>query len=449
LTAPRLTLATLLAVLLLAAPAAANRTFTLRAGPYTMGGYDTQFIKERVPAPQFNGSVVRMHASLVDARGRRVTIRDGMLHHVFFRNADVLRVKGHCTARQPEVFYSTGEENETLALPHGYGYGLRKHADWRLSAMLMSHRMAPKRVYIQYSVRVSRDPTLKPVRPLWVRANGCGPASSYGIRGDGGPGSVDDRVEHWRVPISGRIVAAGGHLHAGAVGLQVRQPACGNRLLYDNAPHFAAADALVYTARPMLHEAGPISTTWWSSASGIPVRAGETLDVHGLYDGAHARGAVMAITHLYIAPDETAPTGCPPLPADAQTSPAPPGSRPTAPYIPIPLWRLDRTGRPVRMAQPAARATALGDNALISLRTSGFSPSNVTVPAGGTLRWRFADRLTHNLTFASGPRAMGGQNGGLGTEIATRFDTPGRYQLFCYLHPMTMREQVTVLPAAR
>jgi len=34
---------------------------------------------------------------------RNAAIRDGMLHHVFFKNLDVMRVKGHCTSRQPEV----------------------------------------------------------------------------------------------------------------------------------------------------------------------------------------------------------------------------------------------------------------------------------------------------------------------------------------------------------
>jgi plastocyanin len=388
-----------------------------------------------------------MHAQLVDGRGRKVTIHQGMLHHVFFRNRSVLRVPGHCTARQPEVFYSTGEENETLRMPPGYGYRLRPHDRWQLSAMLMSHSLRAKRVWIRYTVRVSRDPRLRRVRPLWVRANGCGQASSYGVRGGGAPGSVDDRVYHWRVPITGRIVAAGGHLHAGSTGLQLRQPSCGDRLIYDNVPHYAPADALVYTVRPVLHEAGPVNTAWWSSPTGVPVHEGDTLDVHGLYDGEHARGAVMAITHVYIAPDDHAPSGCPPLPADARTTPAPPGTRASAPYQPIPLWRLDARGRPVRLDQPEAPAVPVANGTTVALRTSGFSLPNLVVRAGDTLRWEFADNAPHNLTFASGPSLIGGENGTKGQEVQTRFDTPGRYQLFCYLHPMTMREQVTVVPS--
>jgi hypothetical protein len=45
-----------------------------------MSGYNTQFIKDRVESPRVRGFVTRMHARLLDARGRQVTIHDGMLH---------------------------------------------------------------------------------------------------------------------------------------------------------------------------------------------------------------------------------------------------------------------------------------------------------------------------------------------------------------------------------
>jgi hypothetical protein len=99
----RLVLACLCALLVTAAPAAARqRAYTFRAGPYTMGGYATQLIEERVDVPRVHGFVTRMHARLVGARGR--TVHAGMLHHVFPHNLDVLRVVRHCTAHQPEVY---------------------------------------------------------------------------------------------------------------------------------------------------------------------------------------------------------------------------------------------------------------------------------------------------------------------------------------------------------
>lgn len=441
----RLVLAVAGALLLWAAPADAARTITYKAGPYTMAGYNTQFVDEETRAPQIDGYVTRMHAKLVNRRGKPVTIRRGMLHHVFFRNLSVNRMAGHCSARQPEVFYSTGEEDETMQLPPGYGYKLRKGNRWELSAMLMSHQLARKKVWIQYEVRVATEP-LERVRPLWLRASGCGSSSSYGVRGGGGEGSLDVRSHRWRMPRSGRIVAAGGHLHAGAVALQARQPDCGDRLLWDNTPRYGPPDALPYVVEPLLHEAGPVFTSFWSSTTGIPVRKGDRIDVHGVYEGEHARGAVMAITHVYLAPERKVPGGCGPLPADARQEPPPPGTRAKAGYMPIPLWKVGTRGEPVRLDEPESRAVEVPDGTTIALGGFAFQPENVIVRQGDTLKWRFADRDVHNLTFASGPRAIAGQSGAKGDRSSTTFEHPGRYQLFCYLHPMTMREQITVLP---
>jgi plastocyanin len=442
----RVVLLCALVALLGATPAAAaQRTHTFRAGPYTMADFGTRFIRETVRAPEVDGYVTWMRARLVNSQGVPVTIRAGMLHHVFFRNLSVNRIRGHCSARQPEVFYSTGEEDEDLDLPAGYGYRVRPAHRWQMSGMLMSHAVKPKHVWVEYRVRTDTAPRTA-VRPMWVRANGCGPASSYNVPGDGGPGSVHDRVEHWTVPVSGRIVAAGGHLHGGARNLTMTQPACGNRQIYENTPYFGPPDHPVYTAEPFLHEAGPVNTSWFSTPTGVPVRKGEVLDVHGVYDNQHARGAVMAITHVYLAPDERVPGGCGPLPADAAQSPQPPGTRRAAPYQRIPLWKLDAFGRPVELAEPESPAIEVPDGFLIALRRNRYAPENVLIRAGESINWRFDDRERHNLTFASGPRVVAGQTMSRGERAQTRFDVPGRYQLFCYLHPMTMREQITVLP---
>src|SRR4051794_5826234 len=115
------TLAALAGVLLVAAPATARvRTYTLRSGPYLMGGFNTSFVKGQVRTPRVDGYVVGMHARLVDRRGRRVTIRDVMLHHVVFRRLWHPRVRRPCTSGLGEAFYGTGEENQSLRFPAGY-----------------------------------------------------------------------------------------------------------------------------------------------------------------------------------------------------------------------------------------------------------------------------------------------------------------------------------------
>ena len=436
----------LAAVLALPATARAElRTETLRAGPYTLGEYKTEMMKLQVPRPKASGYVTYMHSQLVDRRGRVITIQDGMLHHVFFKNMDRYRVAGICNSRQKEVFYGTGEENQALDLPRGYGYRLARRDRWEMSGMLMSHRYHRKKVWVQYKVSVDTARRTG-VRPMWVRANGCGRSSIYNVTGDGPPGSVHDQVYRWRVPMTGRIVAAGGHLHGGAVNMQMREPSCRNRVLFDHKPSYAPQSHILYNVKPRLHEAGPIQTSWFSSRTGIPVSKGEVLNLHGLYENNHARAAVMAITHVYMDPRARVPNGCVPLPEDAHQSRPKPGTRPSAPYQPIPLYRLDRRHQPVHVPEPPGPAKMLRDGATIALRAFRFQPEKVTVNAGSTINWNFRDVARHSISLASGPRVVGPQAGTKGEKGSMRFTTPGRYQLFCYLHPMTMREQVTVLP---
>src|SRR4051812_2218112 len=109
-----------------AAPAAqaATRTYTFRAGPIAMSGFQTRLPKVQVPAPGVNGFVRAMRVRLVYASGRQVSIRSVMLHHIVFLNdgASTRAKRGSCAGRYGEPFYGTGEEHERLILPAGYGY---------------------------------------------------------------------------------------------------------------------------------------------------------------------------------------------------------------------------------------------------------------------------------------------------------------------------------------
>ena len=62
----------------------------------------------------------------MDAQGRTVTIRDVMLHHLVFHRRREPEVRNACTSRDGEAFYGTGEENQQLRLPAGYGYRISK-----------------------------------------------------------------------------------------------------------------------------------------------------------------------------------------------------------------------------------------------------------------------------------------------------------------------------------
>ena len=439
----------IIVVLLLgaAAPAAAKlKTYTLRHGPVAMGGFNVRFANPVVRSPRVDGYIVRMHARLVDAKGRRVTVSDVMLHHVVFRRRWRPRARRECSSPTGEAFYGSGEENQALRLPAGHGYRIRARHRWRMTAMLMSHSRRLSNVYVQYRVAVETRARLTPVHAFWVRANGCGPKISYPIYGGGPPGSTNVRAFSWRVPYSGRIVAAGGHLHGAAKDMWLSQPRCGDRRLLDNRPFYGMPDHLYYRAVPTLHEPGPVDTSYFMSRTGIPVIRGETLRLTATYDAERPHPRVMAITHVYLAPARRVPRGCDPLPADRLQLKKYGRVRAEPPQVTVPLTGLDEHGGTYSITAPPWPVRPLSSGAVVDLGDRGFVPPHISLRSGSVLTWRFTSRTPHNVSFASGPRLMGSPTLSKGRTYTNRFGVPGRYELFCYLHPVTMHQVVEVLP---
>ena len=422
---------------------AAVRTRVVRYGPVEVGAFRTRMPKASIRAPGVDGSLTHMDVRLVGRRGRPVSIGRVMLHHVVFLDDGPpgTPARGSCGGRHARPFYGTGEEHQRLVLPPGYGYPLHRRDRWRMQVMLMSHSVRPARVYVQWTMRIETGRRLTPVTPYWVRPNGC--AASYTVRGGGPPGSTDRRSGTWRVPADGRIVAAGGHLHAGARDLTVRDPRCRRELL-DARPLFGPPDDPVYAVRPVLHEPGPIATRYFLSPTGIPVRRGQRLRVTGSYDGEHARARVMSILHLYLAPPRRRRGArCAPLPGDRREVLPRRDGRTDPPYEPVPFNVMDDQGVVGPVEHLPGAPTPLGTRGTVDLVANRFAPEKVALPVGGVLRWRFRDPEAHNVLFAGGPAVVGSPTRRNGTTSA-RFRRPGTYRLFCPLHPITMHQEVLV-----
>ena len=439
-------LSTIVLMTALASPAlAGTRTYTLRHGPVRMENFNVAFPKANVKAPKVNGYIVGMNVRLVDRRGRPITIQDVMLHHVVFHRKARLSSRGPCSSTGGEPIYGTGEERQALRFPSGYGYRVRRGDRWRITAMLMSHSVAAKNAYIQYRVKVRTGKRLTPVHPFWIRANGCGKQVSYPVHGGGSPGSTSTRSSTWRVPYDGRIVAVGGHLHGGARNMWLSQPRCGGRRLLDNAPRFGMPNHLYYRARPILHEPGPVDTRYFLSRSGIPVRRGERLRITGAYEGSLPHPRVMAIMHVYVARDSTIPRRCKRLPADRRELEKPGRVRTSPPLVSVPLNAVRPDGRTYVVQTPATGGRRITkQRARVSLRQGRFQPGHVSVPLGASITWRFSDVVPHNVLIANGPSLIGTPTLSHGATHTSHFRVPGRYELFCYLHPMTMHEVVDV-----
>lgn len=286
--------------------AAAVRTLHLRYGPIALQPAELRSAVPRVPAPGRQGFVTRIHAYVVDDGGHHLSSDQVMLHHAVFRRLITPHFDRDCAARRDsEPFYATGEEDETLSLPSGYGMRLGPHERWLLRWMLMNHTDRQFRVFIRYDVRVDTSRTIVPVVPLWLRVVSCR-NEYFDVPGSGGPGSLFTQSRQIVAARSGRIVTATGHLHGGAVGLTLSEPRCGGRALISTTPVYASG-----VPRP---QDGPVRVTSFSSPLGIPVFRGERLDLAATYDNSSAHDGVMGTMHLYIARGLPTPFSCTPLP---------------------------------------------------------------------------------------------------------------------------------------
>jgi plastocyanin len=222
------------------------------------------------------------------------------------------------------------------------------------------------------------------------------------------------------------------------------QPRCHGRTLLDTDPRYGMPGDLMYHLHPLLHEPGPMDTRTFISRAGISARRGETLDVHAAYDDHRPHWAVMAIMHLYLARARDVARGCRALPRDRRELIKPALARNTPPVVRIPLTHLDAHGIPRTIHGALGPARQRPSGVVITVASNGFSIPHLGVPRGATVTWRFPEPIAHDVTFASGPRAVGALASERGGTVTTTLDAPGRYRFFCSLHPLTMHEVIDV-----
>jgi plastocyanin len=383
-----------------------------------------------------------MHARVVDRAGRQIPVRKIMLHHVLF-STPTRRDETYCPGAS-ERFYGTGEENQTLHLPPGYGYPITRGDRWKLNFMLMNHRPRYDESYLEYRMTIEDDPATVPVRPVWLGVTGCLRDPIFNVPGGDAPGSTFVRSHEWTAPADGRLIAAAGHAHGGTRSLELSQPRCGGRTLLRSMPRYGHPDNPVYHVLPVLHEPGPIDMSWWNSSVGIPIRQGEPLTVTARYDGRMPHTRAMGILHAYFAPSDGFADDCAPLPADATRVDEGRDGIDTPPKVVVPLTGLDRHGRAHTITKPPGRMRVLERGAVVPVRGFSFAFRNLSVPLGASLTWRFFGSRIHNVTLANGPEGFASQHLSGGRRYRRRFTRPGTYRLFCSLHPIAMSQRVVV-----
>jgi plastocyanin len=426
------------------------QTHVVRLGPFVVDGYGAIKRSDRGRPPPVAGSIVAMDARVVDARGRPIPQHVVMLHHFLMTNAgaDGRRHDATCPHRPVnERFYGTSEELRAMTFPRGYGYPSTPLDRWRTIWMVMNHRPGPREIYLEYRVTVDPRP-LTPVQPYWLSVLPCGPVSQYTV--PGASTAVQRRQQRYVLPAGGRIVAVGGHLHGGALGLRIGQPRCGDRELVTSRPTYAPPKDPVYAVTPLLHEPDPESMSWWQSATGWPVVGGEQLKVTAAYEGRNPHMRVMGIAHVYVAVDPAASTGCAAPPADAQVLGAGlPGGRASPPAVRLTLAHRGGDGLAREISRPPGRIDVAARAATVVVRRFAFSPANLSIAAGGVVRWKFLDPGQHDVTVVTGPRGFAAEYSDRGSRFAQRLAIPGEYRLYCSLHPTVMSQYIRVRPARR
>jgi plastocyanin len=329
-------------------------------------------------------------------------------------------------------FYASGEERNALLLPDGYGYQVKGDDNWVLLWMLMSHHPVADQVYIQYKITYETQRHLVPAYMVWLDVENCLQDPVFDVPGGGPPGSTYARSATWTAPMSGRVVAGGGHLHGGGKSAVLSQPDCGNRELFVSRPLYGLPDNPVYQSRPVMHEPGPINMSGFLSQQGLPLGKGQKLKLTANYDNRRPHTRVMGIFGAYFAPDPTVTDGCAGLPAVQNYASAAPGRR-DPPRFTVPLAR-----------KPAGRVRKLGKSATIRVRDFAFTPERARVRRGTSLRWRFEGSTLHDVTVASGPRGFSSPNMNGDGVYRKKLKTPGTYRLFCTLHPTRMVQEIRV-----
>jgi plastocyanin len=455
--APRHFLGTLLALVALlsvaVAPASASeRTYKLRLGPIALDGYQVKQNSDPVRTPRVNGFITRMRAHVVDRSGRDIPVQRLMLHHVLFTDRGVHdgdRHDGACPSLARERFYGTGEEHQVLDLPPGYGIPIRKRDRWWAAWMLMNHKQRRDVGYIEYDVTVETARTLTPVKAYWLDVTGCLGSVYYNVPGGDAPGSTSSKTVIWRPPFDGRLVAGGAHLHGGTKGMTLFQERCQDRPIIDSRPLYGMPDDPVYNVLPVLHEPGPINTSWFKSATGIPVVKGEPIRVSGDYDGELPHVKIMAVMHVYMARDPHVSHSCDPLPTDLTNENINVPGRTVAPVIIVPLTGIGADGKAHTIDGPPGPVKVFGGSTNVLVHDYAFSRPKLSIPLGASITWRFPDVTSHDVTLANGPFGFSSLFSRAGRTYTQQFVRPGTYRLFCSLHPVVMHEVVDVrAPAA-
>ena len=303
---------------------AATHTSEMRWGPFVVpaavgdrpGVLDT--VLSALPMPCVNCYLTGIKVDLVFEDGRPANLDQGvMLHHfIVFNSARPDSTCGPDTlvGSLGERFFMAYNDRTGTAFPPGFGYHLA--AD-RVGAAIavMNHADRAQVVHIEAKIDYAPDPApdLKPVRPVWLDENNCR-SSAYPVLA--GP---SHRVWRWPSTMTGRVLAARGHLHDGGIKVAFANESTGGRLCTSYA-RYGTNPASTGTVDSM-------STCVWDRLG--TVRAGEVLSIDTWYDPPEDQPDVMGVLLAFVYETDDLNGGTPSPPEGPAPPWPPPGGVPS------------------------------------------------------------------------------------------------------------------------
>ena len=302
--------------------------------------------------PKVDGYIIRARPDLQYMDGTVPKVDVIHLHHGVWINITGKSLASPFGTFEP-IFFG-GEEKTIFQIPRGYGYAYKASDTWVLNHMI--HNNTPNRTKVKLVWDLDFVPattalakTVKPVKPLWMDVRrGWGYPVFDVLRGTGSGGTynfpdqaktnpyADGTIQNeFKLPFSGTLVSAVGHLHPGGLrddidlvrpgATPTRAASC--RMEATNAAWTATRRACVtakagsvgnsvriFRSQATYYEpAGPVSWDVSLTASRpdwrVKVNSGDTLRITSVYENKRSAWyESMGIVLLFMAPNDTSGT---------------------------------------------------------------------------------------------------------------------------------------------
>ena len=259
-------------------------------------------IVNNIAKPCTGCSLIGVTPDLVYTDGTKATISQGpMLHHAMFAAQSSGKSDATCAGSGPgllgERFFASGDERTAIDLTSlPYGYKVNSTETWNMVFDLMNWETTSKTVKIRmtWKYATGTDSSSRgALRPVWLDQAQCSLNSYIEV-----PIGLSDMHYDWKSTISGKLIAAAGHIHDHGVNEELTNQSTGGTLLCNSVAGYGGAGYETPDGRKHVSSMGVCTGNPIASVS-----KGQTLRLHTIYnvpEGHHLIDDAMGIMIAYF-----------------------------------------------------------------------------------------------------------------------------------------------------